>query len=128
AGQRVPGDALARPLHRLPGLRLADPRGFCHAVCSGTPPVDLADSRPVRIAGTHGAFQQPQAAGRGPRIRPAPGSALGRETMNTATTTTRTIVLHEGFFSQRNWFDWLFAAVVLAGGLYAFAQYHQYMD
>jgi cytochrome c-type biogenesis protein CcsB len=46
--------------------------------------------------------------------------------MNTATTTT--ITLHEGFFSRRNWFDWLFAALVAAGGLYAFARYGQYMD
>ena len=39
--------------------------------------------------------------------------------MNTATTTT-TITLEDGFFSRRNWFDWLFAALVIAGGLYAF--------
>jgi cytochrome c-type biogenesis protein CcsB len=50
--------------------------------------------------------------------------------MNTATTTTAatTITLHEGFFSRRNWFDWLFALIVAAGGLYAFASYQQYMD
>ena len=48
--------------------------------------------------------------------------------MNTATTTPATITLEEGFFSRRNWFDWLFAALVAAGGLYAFAQYAQYMD
>ena len=51
--------------------------------------------------------------------------------MNTATTTTTTvttITLHEGFFSRRNWFDWLFALIVAAGGLYAFASYQQYMD
>jgi len=45
--------------------------------------------------------------------------------MNTATTT---ITLHEGFFSRRNWMDWLFAVLVAAGGLYAFARYGQYMD
>jgi cytochrome c-type biogenesis protein CcsB len=45
--------------------------------------------------------------------------------MNTATTT---LDLHEGFFSRRNWLDWLFAAVVVAGGLFAFARYSQYMD
>jgi cytochrome c-type biogenesis protein CcsB len=45
--------------------------------------------------------------------------------MNTATTT---LDLHEGFFSRRNWFDWLFAAIVAAGGLYAFVQYESYMD
>lgn len=49
--------------------------------------------------------------------------------MNTATTTnTTTITLDEGFLSRRNWFDWLFALVVAAGGLYAFASYQQYMD
>jgi cytochrome c-type biogenesis protein CcsB len=48
--------------------------------------------------------------------------------MNTATTTTTTITLDEGFFSSRSPFDWLFAALVLCGGLYAFAQYAQHMD
>jgi len=46
--------------------------------------------------------------------------------MNTATTTTLT--LHEGYFSRRGWFDWLFALIVAAGGLYAFSQYQPYMD
>jgi cytochrome c-type biogenesis protein CcsB len=45
--------------------------------------------------------------------------------MNTATTT---LTLHEGYFSRRNWFDWLFALIVAAGGLYAFATYASYMD
>lgn len=49
--------------------------------------------------------------------------------MNTATTTTTTtITLDEGYFSSRSWFDWLFAAIVVAGGLYAFVQYAQFMD
>jgi cytochrome c-type biogenesis protein CcsB len=49
--------------------------------------------------------------------------------MNTATTTANhTITLEEGFFSRRRPFDWIFAAIVVAGGLYAFAQYGQYMD
>ena len=48
--------------------------------------------------------------------------------MNTATTTTTTITLGDSFFSRRNWFDWLFAALVLAGGLYAFGKYQAYMD
>jgi cytochrome c-type biogenesis protein CcsB len=47
--------------------------------------------------------------------------------MNTATTTT-TFDLNEGFFSRRNWLDWLFAALVAAGGLFAFSQYAAYMD
>lgn len=48
--------------------------------------------------------------------------------MNTATTTTTTITLQDGFFSRRNALDWVFALVVAAGGLYAFVQYGQYMD
>jgi cytochrome c-type biogenesis protein CcsB len=47
--------------------------------------------------------------------------------MNTATTTT-TLTLDEGFLSRRGWFDWLFALLAVAGGLYAFAMYHQHMD
>ena len=45
--------------------------------------------------------------------------------MNTATTT---LTLTPGYFSGRNAFDWLFAAIVVAGGAYAFANYAQYMD
>jgi len=49
--------------------------------------------------------------------------------MNTATTaTTTTITLDEGFFARRTPFDWLFALLVAAGGLYAFARYQQHMD
>jgi cytochrome c-type biogenesis protein CcsB len=45
--------------------------------------------------------------------------------MNTATTT---LTLNPPFLSRRNWFDWLFAALVIAGGAYAFANYAPYMD
>ena len=45
--------------------------------------------------------------------------------MNTATTT---VTLNEGYFSRRNWLDWLFAAVVILGGLYALQRYAAYMD
>lgn len=45
--------------------------------------------------------------------------------MNTA---TQTLTLNPGFFSNRGWFDWLFAAIVIAGGAYAFASYAPYMD
>lgn len=49
--------------------------------------------------------------------------------MNTATTTAdTTITLNEGFLARRNPFDWLFAAIVVAGGLFAFVRYAQYMD
>jgi len=45
--------------------------------------------------------------------------------MNTATTT---LTLNEGYFAKRNLFDWLFAALVTLGGLYAYANYHAFMD
>ena len=45
--------------------------------------------------------------------------------MNTATTT---LTLHEGYFARRNWFDWLFAALAVVGGLYALQRYGAYMD
>ncbi len=49
--------------------------------------------------------------------------------MNTATTTsTTTLTLNESFSSRRNWFDWLFAAIVVAGGLFALQRYAAYMD
>ena len=48
--------------------------------------------------------------------------------MNTATTTTSNFDLNEGFFSRRNWFDWLFAGIVAAGGLFAFSRYASFMD
>ena len=47
--------------------------------------------------------------------------------MNTATTTA-TFELNEGFFSRRNWLDWMFAAVVAVGALFAFSRYSAYMD
>ena len=50
--------------------------------------------------------------------------------MNTATSssTTTTITLKEGFFARRNWLDWLFAAIVTVGGLYALQRYGSFMD
>ncbi|MBX3586201.1 MAG: c-type cytochrome biogenesis protein CcsB [Ramlibacter sp.] len=41
---------------------------------------------------------------------------------------TATITLHEGFFSRRTLADWLFAALVAAGGLFAFSRYAGFMD
>ena len=41
---------------------------------------------------------------------------------------TTTLTLHESWFSRRNLFDWVFAALVLAGGLFAFARYAGSMD
>jgi len=48
--------------------------------------------------------------------------------MNTATTGNATITLNEGLLSRRNWFDWLFAALVVSGGLFAFQRYAAFMD
>jgi cytochrome c-type biogenesis protein CcsB len=49
--------------------------------------------------------------------------------MNTASATlTKTITLNEGYFSKRNIFDWLFAALVVAGGAFALFRYHGSMD
>jgi len=45
--------------------------------------------------------------------------------MNTATTT---LTLNEGYFVRRNWFDWLFALLVVAGGLFALQRYAAFMD
>jgi len=47
--------------------------------------------------------------------------------MNTATQSP-TILLNEGWFSRRNWFDWLFAVLVVAGGMFAFTRYAAHMD
>ena len=41
---------------------------------------------------------------------------------------TITLTLNQGYFSQRNIWDWLFAAITLAGGLFAFTTYGLAMD
>lgn len=49
--------------------------------------------------------------------------------MTTAMTdASETITLHSGYFSRRNWFDWLFAVIVAAGGLFALQRYADFMD
>jgi cytochrome c-type biogenesis protein CcsB len=49
--------------------------------------------------------------------------------MNTASATVgTTLTLNEGYFSKRNWLDWLFAAIVIAGGMFAFLRYNAAMD
>ncbi len=53
--------------------------------------------------------------------------------MNTTTAaTTRTalpsISLNEGYFAKRNALDWIFAVLVIAGGLFAFSRYSGAMD
>ncbi|MDI1271498.1 MAG: c-type cytochrome biogenesis protein CcsB [Polaromonas sp.] len=49
-------------------------------------------------------------------------------TLNSRTTDATTIILQQGYFAKRNALDWIFAALVLAGGLYAFARYSAFMD
>lgn len=39
-----------------------------------------------------------------------------------------TLRLNEGFLSRRNWLDWVFAALVVVGGLFALQRYAEYMD
>ena len=41
---------------------------------------------------------------------------------------TATITLNESFMSRRSALDWVFAALVVAGGLFAFSRYASYMD
>ena len=41
---------------------------------------------------------------------------------------TITLTLNQGYFSQRNTWDWLFAVITLAGGLFAFTTYGLAMD
>ena len=54
--------------------------------------------------------------------------------MTTQTTTLQSsggqdaFILHEGYFVRRNMLDWLFAALVLAGGVFAFVRYQAAMD
>ena len=45
-----------------------------------------------------------------------------------AMTDDKTIVLHESYFAKRNGLDWVFAVLVLAGGLYALGLYGSSMD
>lgn len=40
----------------------------------------------------------------------------------------RTITLNEGFLARRNALDWVFAALVAAGGLFALQRYGAFMD
>ena len=40
----------------------------------------------------------------------------------------QTLSLNEGYFAKRNVLDWIFAALVVLGGVYAFAKYSAFMD
>ncbi len=53
---------------------------------------------------------------------------MNTTTLSSRTTDASTIHLQQGYFAKRNALDWLFALVVLVGGLYAFVQYSAFMD
>ena len=38
-----------------------------------------------------------------------------------------TLELNDSYF-RRTWWEWVFAALVIAGGVFAFARYHSAMD
>jgi cytochrome c-type biogenesis protein CcsB len=40
----------------------------------------------------------------------------------------QSLTLNEGYFAKRDWLDWLFAVIVVAGGITAFSLYHGAMD
>jgi len=55
------------------------------------------------------------------------------QTQNITTTlsadkTGQTLSLGQSYFARRNTLDWIFAALVVAGGLYAFMRYSAFMD
>jgi cytochrome c-type biogenesis protein CcsB len=53
---------------------------------------------------------------------------MNTTTLSSRTTDANTISLQQGYFAKRNALDWIFAAMVLVGGLYAFARYNAFMD
>lgn len=53
---------------------------------------------------------------------------MNTTTLNSRTTDANTISLQQGYFAKRNALDWIFAALVLVGGLYAFSRYNAFMD
>lgn len=53
---------------------------------------------------------------------------MNTTTLSSRTTDANTISLQQGYFAKRNALDWIFAAIVMAGGLYAFSRYSTFMD
>jgi cytochrome c-type biogenesis protein CcsB len=53
---------------------------------------------------------------------------MNTTTLSSRTATATTINLNQGYFAKRNLPDWFFAALALAGGLFAFARYRGFMD
>jgi cytochrome c-type biogenesis protein CcsB len=48
--------------------------------------------------------------------------------VNTASMPAHSLVLHESYWSRRNWFDGIFALLIAAGAAFAFLRYSAYMD
>ncbi|MGH8858542.1 MAG: cytochrome c biogenesis protein, partial [Polaromonas sp.] len=58
-------------------------------------------------------------------------TTVNTPTVNTTTLTAgrnTTLSLNEGYFAKRNALDWVFAALVVVGCLYAFVRYSAFMD
>jgi cytochrome c-type biogenesis protein CcsB len=117
------------------GCAVADRRDFCHAVRARAPALGVADTRergPRRQHhhGRHDGFLgQSQDDRQRPRVRAPQAQTACLEKRRTGVTmNTTTLTLHESWFSRRNLFDWVFAALVLAGGLFAFARHAGSMD
>ena len=99
AGQRVPGGARPGHEHRLPGLRLADPGRFCHAVRARAPGVGLAGA-----SDADGAARRTMALSSNRKTMDSDRefeqlkeqAARGCKHEHRAMTTT-TLTLHEGF-------------------------------
>ena len=54
--------------------------------------------------------------------------ATGSSPAPNATNANITLRLNESFLSRRNWLDWVFAVLVVVGGLFALQRYADYMD
>ena len=59
-------------------------------------------------------------------LQPTPPGAS--TTTLSASRHTSTLSLNQSYFARRNLFDWIFAALVTTGALYAFARYAAFMD
>ena len=61
-------------------------------------------------------------------------NAINNESVTTTLSANRaradgaTLSLNQGYFARRNALDWVFAVLVAAGALYAFARYNAFMD
>ena len=62
-------------------------------------------------------------------LNPLPATAPHVSTSTlSADSGSRTLSLNEGYFARRGVLDWVFSVLVIAGGLYAFVRYGDFMD